>query len=70
MKDQPQIIRPRITNSESIIPDEKRGDKTLREIVEEIRGLLKHYRSNCSVTTEFAGDAPYTIRLNYEIFLK
>jgi hypothetical protein len=48
----------------------KRGDKTLSEIIEAIKDLLKPYRKNLSIGIEMSDDQPYIIRINYEIFLK
>jgi hypothetical protein len=64
------IHRPTVTNAEEVIPDMKRGDKTLSEIIEAIKDLLKPYRKNLSIGIEMSDDQPYIIRINYEIFLK
>jgi hypothetical protein len=62
--------RPTLSDAEGIIPDDKRGDKTLSEIIGAIKELLKPYRKNYTVGIEMADDKPYIIRINYEIFLK
>ena len=69
---EPLVVRPKITNCEDVIPDEKKGnsDKSLRQIIEAIKDLLKPYRKNISVGIEMADNQPYIIRLNCEIFLK
>ena len=67
---EPLIHRPKITDCEAVIPEIKRGDKTLSEIIEAIRDLLKPYRKNHSIGIEMLDNQPYIIRLNYEIFLK
>ncbi len=59
-----------ITHCEAVIPDSKRGDKSLSEIIEAIKELLKPYRNNHTIGIEMLNDQPYIIRLNYEIFLK
>lgn len=71
MKDEkPLLVRPRLTNAMDVIPEDKRGDKSLSEIIEAIKDLLKPYRKNASIGIELADNQPYIIRLNYEIFLK
>jgi hypothetical protein len=69
---QPLITRPNIADAEGVIPDvtPQGSDKSLRQIIEEVKAILKPYRKNLSIGIEMANDAPYIIRLNYEIFLK
>lgn len=67
---EPLVNRPKIFDCEAVIPDIKRGDRTLREIIEAIKDLLKPYRKNLSIGIEMCDNQPYIIRLNYEIFLK
>lgn len=64
MKDKPQIIP-----NDDVIPEDKRGDKTLRQITEEIQNLLKPYKNNLRMGIDEFNGIPQIIRLNYEIFL-
>ena len=66
----PLVQRAKILDAESVIPFDKRGDKTLSEIIEAIKSLLQPYRKNLSIGIEMADNQPYIIRLNYEIFIK
>ena len=68
--EQPLVKRPTLLNAEDVIPDDKRSDKTLREIMDAIQSLLKPYRSNVNIGIEMADGKPYIIKLNFEIFLK
>ena len=67
---EPLVKRPTLLDAEDVIPEDKRSDKTLREIIDAIRSLLKPYRSNVNIGIEMADGKPYIIRLNHEIFLK
>jgi len=66
---EPLVNRPKPTDVKAVIPQDKRGDKSLSEIIAEIKELLKPYRKNYTIGIEMLNDAPKIIRLNYEIFL-
>lgn len=67
---EPLLKRPTVTQAEDVIPEDNRGgDKSLREIIEEIKNLLKPYRKNYTVGIDMVNESPKIIRLNYEIFL-
>jgi uncharacterized FlaG/YvyC family protein len=66
-RNEPLVIRAKVTDADAMIPEIKKGDKTLRQIIEEIEALLKPYRKNYTIEIDKGIDGPYIIRLKYEI---
>lgn len=66
---EPLIKRPTLTDVEAIMPQDKRSDKSLSEIIEAIKELLKPYRKNLTIGIDMLDNKAHVIRLNYEIFL-